>query len=181
LSDIGLIVVDELHMLSEYGRGAILESLLSKVLYLNKTVQIVGMSATLPNIADISSWLKGNTGIQIGILTILLATVYSLDWRPVELSEYLNVNNCILNSKGELIRNLYNSKTDDVIAELIIEVIQLGKSVLVFCPSKDDCQQRAKKVAQLFNQHFRDIQDTKVFHSLFNHKLIKSRGENEKY
>jgi POLQ-like helicase len=53
--DIGVIVVDEIHMVGEAFRGALLETLLSKVVLLNKHakpqggIQILGMSATLPN------------------------------------------------------------------------------------------------------------------------------------
>ena len=148
LTDIGLIVVDELHMLSESSRGAILESLISKVLFLNKGVQVLGMSATLPNIEDISKWLN--------------ASVYSLEWRPVVLNEYLVVNNLMLNSKGELIKELCNFKLEDVMAELIIEVIFAGKSVLIFCPSKDDCQQKALKLTNILKQYYeRELIETK--------------------
>ncbi len=42
LGELGLIVVDELHLIDEPGRGHILETLLTKTLFLNNDIQIIG-------------------------------------------------------------------------------------------------------------------------------------------
>ena len=69
-----MIVIDEIHMLSDKQRGFLLELLLSKTKYLfpSQRVQIVGMSATLPNISDLAGWLD--------------ASLYTTEFRPVNLS-----------------------------------------------------------------------------------------------
>lgn len=109
--ELGVVVVDELHMLGEERRGATLELFLSKLLLLNSRVkrkaeeetgkemeeggrftasppnvssasvngcQIIGMSATIPNLHAIASWLQ--------------AEFYIGDFRPVELVQYCVVN-----------------------------------------------------------------------------------------
>ncbi|XP_048580034.1 helicase POLQ-like isoform X2 [Nematostella vectensis] len=82
MDDLGLIVVDELHMLGEGGgRGATLEMCLAKTLFSTNHIQIVGMSATLSNIGDLQKFL--------------MAEVYSNDFRPVELQEYVKVDNIV--------------------------------------------------------------------------------------
>jgi len=47
IGDLGVVVMDELHMLDDDHRGYILELMATKLLSLQQEVQIVGMSATL--------------------------------------------------------------------------------------------------------------------------------------
>ena len=44
---LGVVVMDELHMLDDEGRGYILELMATKLLTLDQSVQLIGMSATL--------------------------------------------------------------------------------------------------------------------------------------
>ncbi|CAF5204127.1 unnamed protein product [Rotaria magnacalcarata] len=70
-----------MHMIGEGQRGAILESLLTKIRLLKPQPQIVGMSATLANIDD--------------LLNFLDAQFYEERFRPVELEEYVKVNDMV--------------------------------------------------------------------------------------
>jgi len=60
-------------MVGDGDRGGALEHLLSKLLYLSPTTQIVGMSATIGNLLQVGRWLR--------------ATTYSTDFRPVPLRQ----------------------------------------------------------------------------------------------
>jgi len=60
-------------MIGDGERGAALEHLLSKVLFLSPTTQIVGMSATIGNLPQVGRWLR--------------ATTYTTDFRPVPLRQ----------------------------------------------------------------------------------------------
>ncbi|XP_078455497.1 helicase POLQ-like isoform X2 [Lampetra planeri] len=159
MQEIGLIVVDELHMLGEGGsRGATLEQTLAKVQYTSKTTQIIGMSATLSNINDLQKFLN--------------AELYTNDFRPVELREYIKLGDSIyeVNNKAlcpeerfDFIRLLsYKYSTGmlkmdpDHIVALVTEVIP-AHSCLVFCPTKKNCENVAemicKYLAKTFLQH----------------------------
>lgn len=47
INDLGVVVLDELHMINDDHRGYLMELMASKLLVLERPVQIVGMSATL--------------------------------------------------------------------------------------------------------------------------------------
>ena len=139
---VGIIVVDEVHMVSDPQRGYLLELLLTKVSYLTGpasshdesaargfSLQVVGMSATLPNLDALSKWL--------------CAEFYSADFRPVELKEMIKCKNVLYNSKLSPIRFLpTNPDASELqhIRHLCSETVESGHSVLVFCPKRDWCE-----------------------------------------
>lgn len=94
LSDLGIVVVDEMHLVSDPHRGYLLELLLTKLLLFGRLqnknfsksnlscqsfedvkIQIVGMSASLSTISVIGSWLQ--------------AAVFTTDFRPIPLTELI--------------------------------------------------------------------------------------------
>lgn len=152
LENVGLIVVDELHMLGEGSRGAILEITLAKVLFASKTTQIIGMSATLNNVGDLQKFLKAEN--------------YSSDFRPVQLKEYVKLSDCIyeVDCKEEdcfkfsrplsfkYSSNMKKMDPDHLIA-LVTEVIPMH-SCLMFCPTKKNCENVAGMICKYLNKCF---------------------------
>lgn len=59
LPEVGLLVVDELHLLGDAGRGGRLEGALLRATRLNPFMQVLGLSATLGNRAELADWLGG--------------------------------------------------------------------------------------------------------------------------
>jgi helicase len=59
ISQIDLIVVDELHLLGDQNRGASLEGTLLRMFYLNPFLRILGLSATLGNREELADWMRG--------------------------------------------------------------------------------------------------------------------------
>ncbi|NXA12620.1 HELQ Helicase, partial [Sapayoa aenigma] len=153
INGLGLVVVDELHMLGEGSRGAILEITLAKILYTSKDTQIIGMSATLSNVGDLQKFLQ--------------AEYYTNNFRPVELKEYVKIQDTIyaVDSKAEygftfsrLLNFKYSSyleKADpDHIIALVTEVIP-KYSCLIFCPTKKNCENVASMVCKYLKKEFR--------------------------
>lgn len=143
LDSIGVIVVDEIHLISDPGRGYILELLLTKAMFCSKKlgtdIQIVAMSATLPNAELLTKWLQ--------------AVFYRTDYRPVELKEMIKIGNKIYDRNMDLIRTIDSSEyvlfqnDQDNVGQLSIETIMEGSAVIIFCPSKDWCESLAMHVA----------------------------------
>lgn len=90
-----MVVIDEIHMLADAQRGFLLEVMLSKVKYLlNDSVQVVGMSATLPNIADLAGWLGASLyvtqyrPVDLSVRVCMNKTLYTVAKAPVDVSSY---------------------------------------------------------------------------------------------
>lgn len=156
VSSLSCIVVDELHMIGDSGRGYLLELLLTKIRFLSaqllhdqeeidnkQNVQLIGMSATLPNLHMLASWLG--------------ADLYLTDFRPVPLSEYVKVGPNIFDRMNKQVAKKENSTTargdDDGVIPLCIETIQEGNSVLIFCPTKDWCEKLGGTIGNFFSSN----------------------------
>ncbi|XP_029090841.1 helicase POLQ-like isoform X1 [Monodon monoceros] len=152
INSLGLVVVDELHMIGEGSRGAILEMTLAKILYTSKTTQIIGMSATLNNVEDLQEFLQ--------------AEYYTSQFRPVELKEYLKIKDTIyeVDSKAEngmTFSRLLNYKYSDTLKKmdpdhliaLVTEVIP-NYSCLVFCPTKKNCENVAEMICKILSKEY---------------------------
>uniref|UniRef100_A0A0N4ZRX6 Helicase POLQ-like n=1 Tax=Parastrongyloides trichosuri TaxID=131310 RepID=A0A0N4ZRX6_PARTI len=141
INEIGLIVVDELHMISEKCRGIVIEQLIYKYIKTGSG-QIIGMSATLGSVETLCKFMK--------------AAHYSSDFRPVELVERVKIGNNIYNvtSDGDLelhttltINPKFAKFDCDGIIELIKDVIP-KRSVIIFCPTKQNCENVCKMIAK---------------------------------
>uniref|UniRef100_A0A669B6A6 DNA polymerase theta n=1 Tax=Oreochromis niloticus TaxID=8128 RepID=A0A669B6A6_ORENI len=149
---LGMVVVDELHMVGDSGRGYLLELLLTKIRYiaqkqnstgsvsLSEGIQIIGMSATLPNLSLLASWLG--------------AELYQTDYRPVPLQEHLKVGCNIYDQSLSVVRHftpaLHVKGDDDHVVSLCYETVREGHCVLLFCPSKNWCEKLADTIAREF-------------------------------
>ncbi|CAJ1972305.1 unnamed protein product [Sphenostylis stenocarpa] len=173
LSEMGIIVIDELHMVGDPRRGYLLELMLTKLRYAAgegipkssdgessagssdkadpaQGLQIVGMSATMPNVAAVADWLQ--------------AALYQTEFRPVPLEEYIKVGNSIYNKNMELSRTISKNadlggKDPDHVVELCNEVVQEGQSVLIFCSSRKGCESTARHIAKFLKSFTVDVND----------------------
>ncbi|RZC40268.1 DNA polymerase theta, partial [Asbolus verrucosus] len=145
LSEIGAVVIDEMHLLGDPGRGYLLELLLTKLRYIslrdrNVNIQIVGMSATLPNLEILAKWLE--------------AELYVTAFRPIPLYEQALVCGEVYDNELKLQRQLaampeLGVDTDNIL-QLCIETISESCSVLIFCPTKNWCENLAQQISVAF-------------------------------
>lgn len=103
-------------------------------------VQVVGMSATLPNLDLLAKWLN--------------ADLFRTDFRPVPLTENIKIGRNIYDSSMNKIREIDEKLCfqgdEDHIITLCLETIMEGHSVLIFCPTKAWCEKVAEKIAREF-------------------------------
>jgi DNA polymerase theta len=121
---------------------------------------LVGMSATLKNIADISEWLK--------------ATLYESTYRPVPLSPYIKFKKSILYSDcSSSFRDLKSDST----FELVVEVVHDNNAqCLIFCSSKKYCETFAEGYVNYVNSNSLNLklQENKI--ELLKARLMKLSG-----
>jgi helicase len=118
LAEVGCLVVDEIHLLGDPVRGAVLEALLTRVREDSSATRIVGLSATVANADEVAEWLGAR----------LIRTA----WRPTRLSWQLPV----LPAADEADWAARAAVRTEAAVRIAREVTADGGSVLVFCGSK---------------------------------------------
>lgn len=78
LSLISTVVIDEIHLLNDVGRGPTLEIIITLLRQLLKKSQLIGLSATIGNAEELAEWLN--------------AELVADDWRPVRLHKGVYFN-----------------------------------------------------------------------------------------
>ena len=86
IEDIKVIVVDEIHLLNDPGRGPTLEILLT-ILKQMVNAQVIGLSATIGNPQELADWMNAELVID--------------HWRPVKLRKGIYYNKKIEYEKDE--------------------------------------------------------------------------------
>jgi helicase len=69
-------VVDEIHLVGDGRRGAVLEALLTRLGAIMPRARLIGMSGTVPNIEQLAAWLN--------------AEVFTSDWRPLPIDIHIH-------------------------------------------------------------------------------------------
>lgn len=84
INRVGIVVIDEMHMLGDVSRGHIVEMIAMRAK--NLGIQILALSASIGNPEDIAKWLN--------------AVLIKSDWRPVKLYEVIAYKNKSRNGYG---------------------------------------------------------------------------------
>ena len=104
-----------------------------------RTTQIVGMSASIPNLTSLAEWLS--------------AQLFVTDVRPVKLEICVKSGHEIFDAQSRrVIRTMMNTAPNsDVahIAELCQETVDEGGSVLVFCSARKACKTTADDLQKM--------------------------------
>ena len=79
MSSVRVLVVDEIHLLNDAGRGPTLEVVITLLKKILQELQVVGLSATIGNPEALASWLEAELVVDY--------------WRPVELRKGVLVGN----------------------------------------------------------------------------------------
>ncbi len=158
LKDVKTLVIDEFHMINDEDRGPIVEFLSIRSLLNN--IQLIGLSATIGNPDELSSWLN--------------AEVVVSNWRPVKLVEgfYSPKRNAILfedgreevvNKKMTLPHHCYKKAYED------------NYQLLIFVQSRPKAEELARKLSALSEDNLSEAKE--LIHELSNSEVPKIEVE----
>ncbi|KAH8431769.1 uncharacterized protein LDX57_009422 [Aspergillus melleus] len=163
IGNLGVVVLDELHMLDDEHRGYLMELMVTKLLLLQQDIQIIGMSATLSNTEVLAEWMN--------------AEYYISTYRPIPIDDYLVYENAIYPAatsrqlfhtitklastttsiadtmpphriiQASTFRELANPSTNSMVA-LSVKTAAAGYGALVFCGSRQACQIHAAIISE---------------------------------
>jgi len=137
LSDIGLVVIDELHYMADPKRGPVIEAVALKLRRVVRDAQFLGLSATVGNAEKVAEWLD--------------AKLVKSDWRPVPLREgvYVERSGVIVFDDGRGMRRVRVAKRfDDPVVDLAMDSMGRGWQTLVFAMTRSGAVKMAKSLAK---------------------------------
>jgi len=127
IAEIDTIVVDEIHLLGDPSRGAVLETLLARVGAERLPVRIIGLSATAANAASVADWLE--------------ADLVPITWRPTRQTQQMLMIPADTKNADARHRNR-------VCSVIVDEVAISGGSTIIFSGTKAKVRSTALAVAR---------------------------------
>ncbi|MFA5237886.1 MAG: ATP-dependent DNA helicase, partial [Methanoregula sp.] len=131
ITEISLVVVDEVHLIDSPDRGPTLEMVIAKMRYRNPAMQVIGLSATIGNPKMLAGWLD--------------AELVTSTWRPVDLRQGVFYNNRIQFEEGTREVKQVSKNYDDL--NICLDTIAEGGQCLVFVSSRRNAEAFAKRAA----------------------------------
>ena len=139
LSNLTVVVADEVHLIDSANRGPTLEVTLAKLMKLNPSIQVLALSATIGNARELSGWLKAELVVS--------------DWRPTQLKEGVFFGRAIKFPNEK--RVLTTPGPDDVIA-LVQDTLEEGGQCIVFANTRKSSESVAQKVSKTLHKRISD-------------------------
>ena len=170
ISKVKLVVADEIHLLNDVERGPTLEIALTRLKELIE-FQFIGLSATIKNSEELSSWLN--------------CQLVESNYRPVELEEgilcqglleFYNKKRNLEFVNGSELANIGNTihleqKYNSDILDLAYNTLKKSQQAIIFVKSRRSAESLAKKISVLSKQFL----DKNTLHKL---KKISNEAEN---
>jgi replicative superfamily II helicase len=142
-----LLLIDEIHLVKEQSRGATLEVIVSRMksvaaemqaLAIANPVRLVAVSATVPNLNDISAWLQNSDGSPAQM------RIFGEEYRPIQLQKV------VLSYPSSSSPNPFAFETSlDYKLLDVITKYSTGKPTLVFCSTRKSTVAAAERLCSL--------------------------------
>jgi helicase len=133
MSDIAIVVADEVHLINDPGRGPTLEVVLARLRQIAPQAQILALSATVDNAEELATWLKGQAVIS--------------DWRPVILREGVYHEGRVIFADGT--EEKYTPASGFPIGDITRRVLKKKGQLLAFLNTRRSAVRTAQKLSSI--------------------------------
>ncbi|MFB6132907.1 MAG: DEAD/DEAH box helicase, partial [Halanaeroarchaeum sp.] len=133
MQDLSCVVADEVHLVDDAQRGPTLEVTLAKLRQRIPDLQVVALSATVGNAADVAAWLD--------------AELVDSTWRPIDLKTGVHYGNALHFDDGTQRELAVGSKSQT--AAIVEDTMIDGGSTLVFVNSRRNAEASARRLANV--------------------------------
>lgn len=140
--EVSVLVIDEIHLIHDSTRGPTLEVLIARFQSLNPETQIIGLSATIQNAADLAIWLN--------------ATLIESEWRPVPLKEGVLHNSKITYETGEI--DDVKKKKKSALDNLLIQSLSAKGQVLIFVNTRRSTASVARNLGRITKKYLSETE-----------------------
>ena len=137
IMDVGVVVADEIHLLTEADRGPTLEVVLTRLLKTNPKIQVIALSATIKNASELAEWLN--------------AVPVTTEWRPVPLREGVYYDGQIQFKDGS--SRLIQHTEQPPIFDIALDVVKNDGQVLLFAETRRLAVEMGKKASTALRRY----------------------------
>ncbi len=131
MSELTLVVADEIHLLTEHQRGPTLEVVLTRLTEINAKIQVLALSATVSNAGEVGEWLHAGS--------------VTTDWRPVPLREGIYHDQQVQFKDGSSRR--IEGLTNSPVLDIALDIVAGGGQALVFSETRRSAVEMGRKAA----------------------------------
>ncbi len=131
MSELTLVVADEVHLLTEHSRGPTLEVVLTRLTEINPKIQVLALSATVRNAEEVGEWLHAGS--------------VTTEWRPVPLREGVYLEGQVQFREGA--SRIVAGQTNSPPLDIALDVVSKGGQALVFSETRRSAVEMGRKAA----------------------------------
>ncbi len=131
MSELSLVIADEVHLLTEHKRGPTLEVVLTRLTEINPKIQVLALSATVRNAEELGEWLHAGS--------------VTTEWRPVPLREGIYSEGQVQFNDGT--SRLVANQTNSPVLDIALDVLASGGQALIFTETRRSAVEMGRKAA----------------------------------
>jgi len=146
ITDLCVVVADEVHLLTEPDRGPTLEVVLTRLKQISPKAHFLALSATVRNAEEVAEWID--------------ATPITTEWRPVPLKEGVYLQGQIQFRDGS--SRAVPEIVGNPILDVAMEVVNDGAQSLIFTETRRIAVETGKKAALILRRSLR-LPETRSF------------------